>query len=369
MKRVMYVGSCVPQIYLLASFLTILCVNEQLVANELTVLTCFFAGQWKKGGFSTFENLLFKSEKLLKKYKQVRTIDIKLGSGAKEEEIRNGWTVLESIKKSLHENDELGKVVDSYQKKPEIAIIASSVSGLLMRAALQYYGDALPFICKHLITISSPHAGICKEPPIGVYANPVEGACADVQKFTTDSIMADQNSSPDNPAKPSWFTANAAAAFGCVFDVGAIAWKFLYNPVIQKNWISVWRDPCHLFAYRSSSDGIHPPFLPFFNNELLEPDAKKYANELFACQKKIALTSYFDFITADDDQFIAPETAHCKEMLPNKKNLFSESAVLFKRIGIKPDRAELHTILGAGHQCHTNVKIAQKSVTCLEKRW
>ncbi len=350
--------------------LSLLLACDVHATNELNILTGFFTSQWKPGGFDQLREEINKA--FGKKYK-VNMIDICLGTGGKEEELRNGWRVVETLKNSLAKNSEVQNVVKTYEngedfnKKPEFVGIFSSVSALVARCTLQWYAKKIPFKIKHLISICSPQCGIDTAPPDGIYKNPVENACAEVQKFTTDSIMANTKSSPDNPAKPSWILSNAASLFGALVDIDKIAWKTLYQPDVQENWIALWRDINHFEDYQSCTPKNSPPFLPFFNNELRPLDAEKYAEGLALSRENMKQTDFFDFIASDNDTSIPRATALCREKI--SKNTYRKRDNFLKRIGIKPEKAKFYTVKGAGHQCHTNPGIIKAVVGCLEDRW
>lgn len=338
--------------------------------KELNVLTGFFANQWKPGGFDQLKEEI---DKVLGKKYRIKTIDICLGTGGKEEELRNGWRVIDTLKNSLIKNSKIENIVKNYDggedlnKKPEFVGIFSSVSALIARCTLQWYAKKIPFKMRHLISICSPQCGIDAAPPDGIYENPVENACAEVQKFTTDSIMADAKSSPDNPAKPSWLLSNAANIFGNLVDINKIAWKTLYQPCVQENWISLWRDVNHFEDYQSCAPKNTPPFLPFFNNELRPLDAEKYAQDLALSRENMKQTEFFDFIASDNDTSMPKATALCREKI--SKNTYRKRDKFLTRIGIDPQKTKFYTVKGAGHQCHTNPGIIRAVAGCLEDRW
>lgn len=338
--------------------------------NELNVVTGFFTNKWDPDGFSLLTKALEKSQKLKEKYDKINTINVCLGTGEKEEELRNGWVVTRTLKKSLEENLSIKNIVKKYkQKKPEMALVMSSVSAVIGRTVIQQYGQDLPFKPKQFISICAPQAGIYNVPPDGKYTNSVEQACSEVQKFTTDSIMADSGSSPDKPAKPGFWLSSAASFFGAVVggaNVASIARKALYNQTVSGNWISLWRDPYHLKEYQLNGSKDFPPYLPAFNQELAEIDAKKYEKELSLFKQNIKQVNFFDFITSDNDMFISPETALCQEK--NQEKVI-DGTVFLTRIGVDANNANFYTVKNAGHQCHTNKDIVKKTVECIENRW
>lgn len=336
--------------------------------SDLNVITCFFTGDWKKGGFSGLEKELHASEILKKKYHKINTIDVRLGTGSKIEELRNGWKVVKAIKKSFKNNEEIKNIVKLYGpgKKINTTIVASSVSAVLVRCAWQKYGHIFPFALKHFISICAPQVGIFSVPPEKYYKNPVEQACSEVQKFTTDGILGGSKSSPDNPLKPNWILWGGNALFG---TLASMAYLKLYQESVQDNWISLWRDPYQFSTYQSCGGKNKPPFLPFFNNELSKSDAKKYAEDLGKYRKNLGLVDHFDFIASKNDEIILKETALCQEQYVESKTLkYHESGKFLERVGIDAEKVKFHLVDGARHRCHSSSKIIKKVVECIGAR-
>lgn len=333
--------------------------------GDLHVITCFFTGQWAPGGFTALEKALNESKVLNKKYDKIGTIDICLGSGEKEEELRNGWKVIETIKKSFENNLAIQNLVKTYKtEKPEVRMVLSSVAAVLVRCAIQKYGSELPFVPKQLVSICGPQTGIYCIPPDGSYTNSVEQACSEVQKFTTDSIM--------KTLPMGSFLSGPASIFGWVTGpsyMASVAYLTLYRESVQENWISLWRDPYHLKEYQSCRAKSFPPFLPFFNNELGSQDAKIYKSALESCKKNIGIIDRFDFIASEDDKIILPQTALCEEEeVVDGVKKYRDKTVFLSRIGVNPKKAQFHMVKGAKHQCHTNQDVIKKTVECIENQ-
>ncbi|MCL5437012.1 MAG: hypothetical protein M1549_04005 [Candidatus Dependentiae bacterium] len=334
---------------------TVLFVGSMDAAKELIILTGFFTGPWKPGGFSALEKEINNSSILAKQYEKIKCIDICLGKGTGNEELQAGPLILQMLHESINANPKIKEI----PKGSEVTGIFSSLAGLLMRCYLQAYADKLPFTVRHFISICAPQAGINTVPLEGNYSNPVESACTKVQKATTEKII--QNYIP--LSMPSFLFSSISYLSNFVMDQEKDAWKTLYQRDVQEKLISIWRDPYHLEEYQAC-DKNFTPFLPLFNNELRPQDAEAHKKVIQKFKTNLGKTAFFDFIASDDDTFMPAWTALCKE---RTETGFRKPEKLLNRIGVPPKKTTFQSTK-AGHRCHTDDKIKGLVVKCLEAR-
>lgn len=352
-------------------------VEQTLNVDDIPVVALFGTGAYDEHTFDDFK------EYVEGRSNRLKIVPVKLGTGSQDEELDNLHHLIDKLKKSILHNKilsnkfELHKKTD--QKKPKIALVTASLSGLYARGLLQKEADTLPFDVEKFVSICAPQAGLFNLPLVKTYENPVEKKCAEIQKLMTNKFLSlNINSSTSNTqtTNTSSSSSNSTSSyltstfFSFLLPVASylgldksMAYRTLYTKTSQEKYsaANTWYDPYHHDTYLEINN-----YLPVYNMEIKSKTNKNFIDNLNR-------TSYFHFIASSDDPFIPKETATLCEHITGYDNLYTPAFTsknakivgLGNRLGLKKaykeKRVTFDVVKNAGHRGPTDPGIIEKA--------